>query len=232
MLIKRSEYEALYARINALEAENQELRQRNYSLYEEVDASYTENYDLMKKNFQLKAKMYEMEITMDEMKEQVEDFLYDMKEKAEFVYDEILSKDAYIAELEEALDDEVVAPEEDIVEAECTVVEEVLLLMAPVMVEEVAEEVVVVAAEPAIVEVVVETVAEPVIKIVVEKPQPRNSRAKAVICITTGLTFDSIKEAADYYGIKTSNSISKCCNGKQKSAGKHNGQKLEWQFAA
>lgn len=222
MFIKRSEYEALYARINELEAENYELRQRNSSLYAELDAEYAENYDLMKEKFQLKAAMYEMEIAMDEIKEQVEDYIYDMKEKAEFVYDELLSKDAYIAELEEALNEEVVVPEEEVVEAEYTVVEEVLLLMAPVMVEEAAEEVavVVVAAEPA------------VIKVVVEKPQPHNSRAKAVICITTGLTFDSIKEAAEYYGIKTSNSISKCCNGKQKSAGKHNGQKLEWQFAA
>lgn len=216
MFIKRSEYEALYARINELEAENYELRQRNYSLYEEVDASYNENYDLMKKNFQLKAAMCEMEIAMDEMKEQVEDYIYDMKEKAEFVYDELLSKDAYIAELEEALDEEVeVAAEEDVVEAEYTVVEEVLLLMAPV-VEEAVEEVAV----------------KPVIKVVIERPQAqRKTRAKAVICITTGLTFDSIKEAAEYYDIKTSNSISKCCNGKQKSAGKYDGQKLEWQFA-
>jgi regulator of replication initiation timing len=70
---------------------------------------------------------------------------------------------------------------------------------------------------------------EPAEEVIVKK---HNSRSKAVICVTTGMTFDSIKEAAEYYGMKSANGISKCCNGKQKSAGKHNGQKLEWQFAA
>lgn len=59
----------------------------------------------------------------------------------------------------------------------------------------------------------------------------RSSRAKAVVCLTTGMVFDSMKAAAEYYGLKSANGISKCCNGKQKTSGKHNGQKLVWQFA-
>ena len=59
----------------------------------------------------------------------------------------------------------------------------------------------------------------------------KNSRSKRVTCVTTGMTFDSIKAAAEYYGMKSANGISKCCNGKAKSAGKLNGQKLVWRFA-
>ncbi len=65
---------------------------------------------------------------------------------------------------------------------------------------------------------------------VVQEPKRRNSRAKAVVCLTTGKTFASIKEAAAYYGMKTGSGISKCCKGQQKTSGKHNGQKLVWQF--
>lgn len=53
---------------------------------------------------------------------------------------------------------------------------------------------------------------------------------KQVRCITTNKEFDSIAEASEYYGIEFS-SISKCCNGKQKSAGQlFNGIKLVWEF--
>ena len=61
--------------------------------------------------------------------------------------------------------------------------------------------------------------------------EPSHSRSKRVICVTTGMAFDSIKAAAEYYGMKSANGISKCCNGKAKSAGKLNGQKLVWKFA-
>ena len=59
------------------------------------------------------------------------------------------------------------------------------------------------------------------------KPSPNRSK---VICITTGETFDSIKIAAEKYNIYCT-SISHCCKGKYKSAGKLNGIKLQWKYA-
>ena len=58
------------------------------------------------------------------------------------------------------------------------------------------------------------------------------SRIKKVKCITTNLCFDSVKEAGEYY--KTfSCSISSCCKGKLKSAGKlKDGTKLVWEYCA
>ena len=56
-----------------------------------------------------------------------------------------------------------------------------------------------------------------------------DQRNKKVICITTGETFDSIKDAAIHYKVLQS-SISKCCIGKQKSAGKLNSIKLQWKY--
>lgn len=52
---------------------------------------------------------------------------------------------------------------------------------------------------------------------------------KPVRCITTGKEFASINEAALYYNINR-RSIGFCLSGKQKSAGKYNGQKLQWEF--
>ena len=52
---------------------------------------------------------------------------------------------------------------------------------------------------------------------------------KAVICITTGETFDSISEAAIHYKVAKGN-ISHCCNGIYKHAGKLNGIKLQWEY--
>lgn len=59
-----------------------------------------------------------------------------------------------------------------------------------------------------------------------------NPRAKRVICITTGKVFDTIKDGATYYNIRGKASISSCCNGKLKSAGKHpiTGEKLIWKY--
>ena len=59
-----------------------------------------------------------------------------------------------------------------------------------------------------------------------------NPRAKRVICITTGEVFDTIKDGALHYNIRGKASISSCCNGKLKSAGKHpiTGEKLIWKY--
>lgn len=59
-----------------------------------------------------------------------------------------------------------------------------------------------------------------------------NPRAKRVICITTGKVFDTIKDGAIYYNIRGKTSISSCCNGRLKSAGKHpiTGKKLIWEY--
>ena len=55
-------------------------------------------------------------------------------------------------------------------------------------------------------------------------------KAKKVMCITTGKTFDTVKEAGEYYKCKASH-ISACCKGKRKTAGKlEEGTKLEWKY--
>ena len=60
------------------------------------------------------------------------------------------------------------------------------------------------------------------------KPSPNRSK---VICITTGETFDSIKIAAEKYNIYCT-SISHCCKGKYKSAGKlQDGTPLQWKYS-
>ena len=52
--------------------------------------------------------------------------------------------------------------------------------------------------------------------------------SKKVVCITTGKTFDSIKEAEKHYNVVN---ISKCCIGITKSAGKlPNGTRLQWKY--
>ena len=54
---------------------------------------------------------------------------------------------------------------------------------------------------------------------------------KKVICITTGETFDSIKEAGDHYKVAHSG-ISRCCKGKLKSSGRlPNGVRLQWKYS-
>ena len=55
--------------------------------------------------------------------------------------------------------------------------------------------------------------------------------SKKVICITTGVTFNNLKEASDHYNISKSG-ISLCCNEKYKYAGKlQDGTKLQWKYA-
>ena len=55
--------------------------------------------------------------------------------------------------------------------------------------------------------------------------------AKKIICITTGEIFDNQYHVANKYNIDQS-SISRCCKGEYKSAGKHpdTGEKLVWKF--
>ena len=57
-----------------------------------------------------------------------------------------------------------------------------------------------------------------------------NPGAKSVICITTGRIFSTVKDGAKYYEIKCAGNITRCCQGKLKSAGKLNGQKLVWRY--
>ena len=54
--------------------------------------------------------------------------------------------------------------------------------------------------------------------------------SKKVICITTGKTFNSVTKAGNYYKVAR-NTISKCCKGKLKSAGKLNGTPLKWKYS-
>lgn len=59
----------------------------------------------------------------------------------------------------------------------------------------------------------------------------KHPMAKAVICVTTGKIFYTAKEGADYYNIKNSSEIGRCCKGKHKSCGKlSNGIKLSWKY--
>lgn len=58
-----------------------------------------------------------------------------------------------------------------------------------------------------------------------------NGHAKKVRCITTGIIFETVTEAQQYYGIKSASNISRCCKGKGKTAGKlDDGTKLEWEY--
>jgi len=54
----------------------------------------------------------------------------------------------------------------------------------------------------------------------------------SVICLTTGEIFESIKDASEWCGLKTSAGICSCCKENQKSAGKHpiTGEYLTWSY--
>ena len=60
----------------------------------------------------------------------------------------------------------------------------------------------------------------------------RHPKSRKVQCITTGRKFNCIKEAGEYYYIKSHDHITKCCQGKCKSCGKHpvTGEKLIWKY--
>lgn len=58
-----------------------------------------------------------------------------------------------------------------------------------------------------------------------------NPRAKRVICVTTNKVFDTIKEAAKFYNIKSKSGISACCKGGLNHCGKlPDGTKLKWKY--
>jgi len=61
------------------------------------------------------------------------------------------------------------------------------------------------------------------------KKMAENNKKK-VICITTNIIYNSIKEASEQTGVCASN-IGRCCHGRCKSAGKtENNEKLIWRF--
>ena len=62
-----------------------------------------------------------------------------------------------------------------------------------------------------------------------EKISENHPRRRKVILLNTGEVFDYIKQASEKYGIARE-SISMCCTGKRKSAGKLNGEKLVWMY--
>lgn len=69
------------------------------------------------------------------------------------------------------------------------------------------------------------------IKAEIEKVQNIKTNNKPIICITTNKTFLSTLEAAKYYNIKSSSSITACCKGKYKYCGTlENGTKLQWKY--
>lgn len=60
--------------------------------------------------------------------------------------------------------------------------------------------------------------------------QPK-SKCKKVICITTGIIFNSVLEASKYYNQKSNANISSCCKGKLEYSGKlPDGTKLVWEY--
>ena len=63
-----------------------------------------------------------------------------------------------------------------------------------------------------------------------EKISENHPRRRKVILLNTGEVFDYIKQASEKYGIARE-SISMCCTGKRKSAGKLNGEKLVWRYS-
>lgn len=65
----------------------------------------------------------------------------------------------------------------------------------------------------------------------INKIKNQETGRKLVICITTGEIYESLSEASRQTGVDQG-SISKCCNSKLKSAGKHpeTGEKLVWRY--
>lgn len=52
-----------------------------------------------------------------------------------------------------------------------------------------------------------------------------------VVCVTTGESFDSVKEAAEHYNLRSSSDISNVCRGIRRSAGKaSDGTRLVWKY--
>lgn len=60
----------------------------------------------------------------------------------------------------------------------------------------------------------------------------KNSNAKSVKNLETNKIFTTIKEAAEWAGLKSVSGIGQCCRGKQKTAGRHpeTNEPLHWVF--
>jgi len=69
------------------------------------------------------------------------------------------------------------------------------------------------------------------IRDIFDNAKERNQKIKKIKCLTTGEIFKSQTEASDKYNIDVS-SITKCCKGKQKYAGKHpvTNQEMVWEY--
>lgn len=205
-------------------AENSELRAENRELSEKLYEAYDAHYDVYAE--------------FEEYKEEAKDFMHQLKDKFEELQcelaetkEELEVSQEYVAELEEVLFEEnenhplvrdmaQYFGEKNAMDAVFRVYDEKLELPAPKAV-----------VKKPVVKRPAKKPVKPITKKSVKTKATSKSGAKAVICITTGKIFTSLKEAAEFYGIKSSYSITKCCKGIQKSAGKHNGQKLEWQYA-
>lgn len=70
------------------------------------------------------------------------------------------------------------------------------------------------------------------IEYIINNAQIKALGGKPVICINTQKVFSTITSASKEYSIKSDETISRCCKGKQKSAGKHpeTGEKLVWMY--
>ena len=57
-------------------------------------------------------------------------------------------------------------------------------------------------------------------------------KAYGVVCLNNGLVFKHHSNAANYAGLKSGNSILKCCKSEQKASGKHpvTGERLQWMY--
>lgn len=61
--------------------------------------------------------------------------------------------------------------------------------------------------------------------------ETRGCHGERIICITTNKVFESQGEACDFYNIKASSGISRCCKGKRNSSGKlEDNTKLRWMY--
>lgn len=59
----------------------------------------------------------------------------------------------------------------------------------------------------------------------------KNNHNRKVICITTNKTFNTIKEGANYYNLKSTIGITNCCRGESSYSGKlEDGTKLIWMY--
>lgn len=72
--------------------------------------------------------------------------------------------------------------------------------------------------------------SESQIKRAADKTNVIKHHTRYVKCTTTGVVFKSILEACEYANLKSSSSIIEVCKGNNKTAGRLNGTKLEWEY--